>query len=125
MKNNKRFSSGNFLSILLFLIMGSLVAYGGIYVDSNKAAMVIQPEKIEVIIKNNTFSPDTARVPLNVLITWINEDSVSHSVTSNSDAFDSQKINVKSTFEYQFSVADTFRYHCKDHPEMKGIVIVK
>jgi plastocyanin len=63
-------------------------------------------------------------------VTWINQDSIKHSVTVNDDSdlkkpeiiLDGMKFSKRITFDK----AGTFSYHCKFHPtDMKGTVTVK
>lgn len=125
MKNKKRFFPVKFSSIGVALIGVSVMAYGGIYINKNRSSSTIISQKKEIIIKDHKYLPDTIIIALNTTITWKNEDHMSHSVTSSTDLFDSHKINVGSSWSYEFTVADTFNYECKYHGEMTGVVIVK
>jgi nitrite reductase (NO-forming) len=66
-------------------------------------------------------------------VTWINNDSVFHTITSgtsngtigspNGD-FDSGEVQSGETYERIFDVAGTFDYFCTPHPWMAGQVEV-
>ena len=78
------------------------------------------------------FSPDniTVVIGVNNTITWINSDTITHTVTSQSvppgaSIFDSGPMNAGAKFTWTFTVPGTYRYDCTLHPSwMKGTVIV-
>ncbi len=62
-------------------------------------------------------------------VTWINEDSAFHSVTSGSydepsELFDSGHLDPYEPFTIDFNEKGTYDYFCTLHPWMKGQVIV-
>ena len=62
-------------------------------------------------------------------ITWINEDSAFHSVTSGfygepSDLFDSGHLDPYESFTFNFDEKGIYDYFCTLHPWMEGQVIV-
>jgi plastocyanin len=88
------------------------------------------------------FSPDslTVVVGVNNTITWTNDDTVAHTVTSLSvpvgaTAFDSGQLApgkgmpwqtpAGENFTQTFTVPGTYQYHCTQHAWMTGTVIVK
>ena len=65
-----------------------------------------------VIGKNNT-------------VTFVNEDTVVHTVTANDKSFDSGDIKAGGTWTYTFSTPGNFSYYCIYHSAwMKGTIIV-
>jgi len=63
-------------------------------------------------------------------VTWINEDSAFHSVTSGfynmpSDLFDSGYLDPSESFTFTFNYSGTYDYFCTLHPWMNGQVIVE
>lgn len=74
-----------------------------------------------------TYSPDTITVVIGVnnTVTWVNQDIASHTVTSNSDVFDSGNLNPGETWTYTFTAPGVYEYHCDYHPWMTGTVVVK
>ena len=77
------------------------------------------------------FIPDTLTVSKGTTATWVNDDSVVHTVTSgkpnskNGGAeFNSSYLDAGKTFQHTFDTAGTFPYYCTLHPFMKGKVIV-
>lgn len=77
-----------------------------------------------VEIKNFAFSPATVTVPAGTSITWTNEDSASHTVTSTDGKINSGILNQGKKFTYTFNDPGTYDYICGVHPYMKGTVIV-
>jgi plastocyanin len=58
-------------------------------------------------------------------VTWINKDTTSHTVTSNTTGqFDSPPLSTGAPRSYTFTDAGTYRYHCTQHPQMWGIIVV-
>ena len=62
-------------------------------------------------------------------VTWVNEDSAFHSVTSGSydeptDLFDSGYLDPLEPFTFNFDESGTYDYFCTLHPWMKGQVVV-
>ncbi len=82
-------------------------------------------------IKDFSFSPSTLSVKgvviagVNPKVTWINRDSVSHTVTVDSGTGPNSSIlKPGDTYTYTFTKVGTFNYHCNIHPSMKGTVTV-
>jgi plastocyanin len=71
------------------------------------------------------FIPQTLRVTVGTTVTWTNNESSDHTVTSNSGLFESNNMAKGATFSYTFNQAGTFDYYCKIHPSMTGKIIVE
>lgn len=82
------------------------------------------PGANEVWIQNMTFNPSTISVAAGTTITWTNKDVVGHTVTSDAVLFDSGTLATNGTYQYTFSTAGTYAYHCKVHPGMTASVTV-
>lgn len=76
-----------------------------------------------VVIKDFAFSPSNLTVAKGMTVTWKNEDSMTHTVKS--DSFASQDLATGDTFQFTFNSAGTFDYICSIHPSMKGTVTVQ
>jgi plastocyanin len=77
------------------------------------------------------YAPDkiTLVIGVNNTVTWSNDDTVPHTVTSTSapsgaSSFDSGNMNAGDTFTYTFTVPGTYQYHCNYHSWMTGTVTV-
>lgn len=85
----------------------------------------------DCVTANNCFSPANTQVAPGDTVTWTNDDTASHTVTSGNpnDAttgtiFDSGLIRAGGTFEFKFANAGTYNYYCQVHPWMTGMVTV-
>jgi predicted secreted protein with PEFG-CTERM motif len=76
------------------------------------------------------FIPYSTEISKGSNVTWINDDSVAHTITSGSardgpdGAFDSGQIKPGETFSHVFKVTDTFGYFCTVYPWMSGVITV-
>ena len=78
------------------------------------------------------FVPDPLTVSVGTAVTWTNDDSTLHTVTSGSPEggvvpgtqFDSSYLAAGKTFIHSFESAGTFDYYCTLHPHMTGRIIV-
>jgi plastocyanin len=88
-----------------------------------------------VTIADFAFSPSTLTVPQGTTVHWMNNGPSSHSVTSDSSAFDSGTLSgpmgdpyggmtAGGTYAYTFSSAGSFTYHCSIHAGMVGTIAV-
>ena len=79
---------------------------------------------------NECWSPPEISVGVGETVTWSNDDTAAHTVTSGSavdgpdDIFDSSLFLAGTTFEVTFDTEGTFPYFCMVHPWMAGTVIV-
>ncbi len=69
----------------------------------------------------------TVVIGINNTVEWVNNDTVAHTVTSNSGpaSFNSGNMNAGATFTFTFTVAGTYEYYCEYHSWMGGQVIVE
>ena len=84
-----------------------------------------------VTISGMAFSPVSLTVAVGTAVTWTNNDSVAHTVTSDTKVFDSGSITAAvgngggGTYSYIFTAAGTYNYHCTIHPMMTAKIIVQ
>ena len=77
------------------------------------------------------YKPDniTLVIGINGTVTWTNDDSAAHTVTSTGAPscgdFDSGNMNSGATYTHTFGVPGTYQYDCKYHGWMTGTVVVK
>jgi len=94
---------------------------------------VIMPTKVSrpgCEIENRCYIPSEIFVEKGKQVTWVNEDSAFHSVTSGfydspTDLFDSGYLDPYESFSLTFDESGTFDYFCTLHPWMEGQVIVE
>ena len=104
-------------------------------------------EETDLIIKSDVIMPtkvsrpgcetdDRCYIPSFIIVekgkqvTWINEDSAFHSVTSGfygapSDLFDSGYLDPFESYTFTFNETGIYDYHCTLHPWMEGQVKVE
>jgi len=75
------------------------------------------------------YIPSVIAIDFGNQVTWVNEDSAFHSVTSGfygepSELFDSGYLDPFESFTFDFDEKGTYDYFCTLHPWMKGQVIV-
>ena len=80
---------------------------------------------------HSCYSPYEVTISVGDKVTWINDDSAAHTITSGSASagltgvFDSGLFMAGTTFEFTFDDAGTYDYFCMVHPWMTGKIIVK
>jgi len=77
-----------------------------------------------VTIQNMAFNPSTLNVKVGTTVTWINKDTVTHDVVSDSGVFDSGNLTNGMSYNYTFNQTGSFPYHCSIHPSMTGTIVV-
>lgn len=90
--------------------------------SSNASGAPIQTSQIN--ISNFSFNPNSLTIKKGIKTTWSNNDSVPHTITSDSGIFNSQTLQPGDTFSFTFEEAGSFPYHCSIHPNMKATVVV-
>jgi plastocyanin len=67
-------------------------------------------------------------VKTGTVVTWVNQDGVSHTITSDTGspvAFSSDSLSNGASYTFTFTLPGTYTYHCSIHPSMKGTIIVQ
>jgi len=80
-------------------------------------------KNLNIFIQNSKFTPNFSAMPIGSTVTWYNNDSVVHTVTS--DNWDSGQIPPGGKFSKTFDSAGDNKYHCTIHPSMTGELIIK
>jgi plastocyanin len=72
------------------------------------------------------YEPKVLSVRVGTEVTWANTGAVVHTVTADDGkAFDSGNMPAKATFSFTPRSPTTVTYHCRQHPWMKGTLIVQ
>lgn len=81
----------------------------------------------EVVIDNYNFGPTELTVPVGTKVTWTNDDSDTHTVTSEADpkVLKSPPLDTGDSFAFTFDKPGTYRYFCSLHPRMQGTIVVQ
>ncbi len=84
-----------------------------------------------VVMRNLAYEPQTLTVTRGTTVTWLNIDTVNHTVTSGTPGnpngiFRSQQLGGNQTFSFKFDNAGTYPYFCEIHgAQMTGTIIVQ
>jgi plastocyanin len=72
------------------------------------------------------YGTNPLQVPMGATVTWVNNDSVPHTVTADDSSFDSGSIQPGQSYSHTFETAGTFPYYCTIHGKasMSGAVQV-
>ena len=119
--------------IVLFAIIAGIITTPTVFAD-HMTAKVSLPSGASLLgceETNECFVPATVTVDVGGEVTWSNDDTAAHTVTSGSavdgpdDIFDSGFFEAGTTFDVTFDTAGTFPYFCMIHPWTAGTVIVE
>ncbi len=94
---------------------------------------VVMPTKVSrpgCETNDNCYVPSLIVIEKGKQVTWVNEDSAFHSVTSGfydepDDLFDSGHLDPFESYTITFDEAGIYDYFCTLHPWMKGQIIVE
>jgi plastocyanin len=86
---------------------------------------------------DQAYDPNPVKVKVGDTVTWTNDDSQAHTVTSGTDSSDpnmgkefdsspglSTLLSTHQTFSHKFTTAGEFPYFCQLHPTMVGKIVV-
>ena len=121
-------------AMIIVLVAAAVTAYASpaAYADhptasvSNAPGSSVQGCEVE----NKCFIPADVTVDVGGEVTWTNDDSAGHTITSGSaksgpdGTFDSGLVFPESTFKHKFEEAGEYPYYCIVHPWMAGTVTV-
>lgn len=85
----------------------------------------VQPATHEVIISNFAFSPSELTIKTGDTVAWTNNDSATHTITSDSGGELSGNVPQGQAYSHTFNSAGTYAYHCSIHTSMKGTITVE
>jgi plastocyanin len=85
-----------------------------------------RPYEFTTAIQDEGYQHERLDATVHATIRWWNVDDEAHSVVSDDGQFPgSGPIPPHGEFTYTFLRAGDFTYHCRYHPEMNGIVVVR
>ncbi len=130
--------SGKTIAIGVVVVIIVAAAAGAYYFLSSNSGSKIKTTMVDIPsgTGSNTalnFSPHTITVVIGVnnTIEFLNQDSVTHTVTSTSvpsgaTSFDSGNLNAGTSFTVTLTTSGVYQYHCTIHPSyMIGTITVK
>lgn len=93
---------------------------------STSTTSTTQTSNVSISIKNFLFNPQKINIQKGTAVTWTNDDSVSHTITSDSDnLLNSPTLSPGQSFSFTFANTGTINYHCNIHKTMQGTVVVQ
>ncbi len=122
------------LPIIVIILLMVLIAGCSSYPSSSSTSAAptsatpsasVASSQSAVNISNFAFSPQTLTVAKGATVTWTNNDSTTHTVTSDSGVWDSGDLAPGKTFNYTFNQTGTFPYHCNIHTYMTAKIVVQ
>ena len=119
--------------VLLLCAAGALAAAG--CGSSNNSSSTSTPAAssssssssggVAIKMQNIAFDPKAVTVKVGQKVTWTNDDSVDHNVTSQSgETIKSQNFGKGATFSFTPTKAGTIKYVCTIHPGMDATLTV-
>lgn len=78
-----------------------------------------------VSIQGFAFSPAALPIAVGDTVVWTNNDSASHTVTSDTGTELAGSLGNGQTYQHIFMTANSFPYHCTIHTTMHGSVTVQ
>jgi plastocyanin len=119
-------------TFILLTLLALAVAITGCTANQNPAPQSTGPATHvagpgAISIKNFAFSPQQITVTQGTTVTWTNQDSIQHTVVSDSgapEAFSSGPLSQGGSFAFTLTKPGTYNYHCSIHPSMTGIITV-
>jgi plastocyanin len=85
---------------------------------------VLVPNGTAASLSGSGFAPPTLTVSAGTTVTWGNNDSTTHTTTSDTGAWNMQ-MPAGSTASFKFTTPGTYTYHCTLHSFMKGTIVVQ
>ena len=79
----------------------------------------------EVSIEFSDYRPSQLDVLPGETVVWTNVSLRTHTVTSDTDLFDSGDVVGGAHFSFRFDSVGTFKYHCTIHPSINGEIDVR
>ena len=138
MSTEHRIVKLSILSALALVAASGAIAFASVSVSAQQSG----GSKVSIVegastMADKAFDPSPANVKAGDTVTWTNNDSTPHTVTSGTGSsdpnmgkdFDSSPglktlLSPKQTFDHKFDTAGEFAYFCQVHPTMVGKVVV-
>jgi plastocyanin len=136
MPTERRIAKLSIFSALALVMASGVIAFASVSAQQSGGSKVSIVEGAATMA-DKAFDPSPANVKSGDTVTWTNDDSTPHTVTSGKGSsdpnmgkdFDSSPglktlLAPKQTFDHKFTAAGEFPYFCQVHPTMVGKVVV-
>ena len=114
-------SQGILRALRLAVLFAALATTPCLAEDPNNAAGAVAT----VSMDHNTFIPSEITVAPGTTVTWVNNETMPHTVVNPNQGFRSKFLVKDAKFSFTFTTPGDYDYLCSIHPNMKGKVIVK
>ncbi|HEX2931780.1 MAG TPA: plastocyanin/azurin family copper-binding protein [Candidatus Binatia bacterium] len=121
---------GGVLTLALVVCSAAALAHEECDDEPSKPAAVAetakQPTSANVTIRLFQYQPGQIEVKAGTKVTWVNEDEIFHTVTSENGSDLNGALDGKGkNFSYTFDRPGSFAYYCDRHEHMRGEIIVR
>ena len=114
-----------YLALLAAMAVLAFASIGTAQSAQEQGVQAVPNQSTEVVyIRDRGFKPDSLPVADGTTVTWVNEDTESHTVTADDRSFDSAELRPGESYSVRFDGTGTLWYHCAIHPEMQGSVSI-
>jgi plastocyanin len=114
--------------LTLAVLVGAVVMIAGCTSSTpspSSSPQISTASQNSISMKGLAFNPSALTISKGANVTWTNDDSTTHTVTSDTGAFESGNLSPSNSVTHQFNETGTFPYHCTIHPSMKGTITVQ
>ena len=96
-------------------------------VNAGRVQSVSPQSQANVTIKLFQYQPGRIQVKAGTTVTWVNEDEIFHTVTSEkkNSSFDGPLDGKGKSFSFTFSQPGIYTYYCDRHEHMRGEIEVR
>lgn len=131
-------------AVTIAIIIAVFASYDGTSTESEKEQesipAVVETSSVDIVMptkvsrpgceqEDKCYLPSTITINVGESVSWLNDDSAFHSVTSGvygspTDLFDSGYMDPGDVFTYTFEESGEYVYYCTLHEWMYGVVLV-
>lgn len=101
-----------------------MAAAGPIFQTLDGTLNIVGTDRVIIEVRNFFFAPRDLTIKKGTKITWVNQDDVIHTSTSDTGIWDSGDIAAQKSWSRTFNEVGTYAYHCTPHPYMIGTITV-
>jgi plastocyanin len=76
-------------------------------------------------LTTTAFGANPLTISVGTTISWLNDDSTTHTSTADGNQWTSGDIPPGGRFNFTFASVGRFAYHCQLHPGMTGTIVVQ
>ena len=98
-----------------------------VHVGNAPRKIVVQPRAVPagVSIAKFAFSPNAITLKAGQTVTFTNNDAVTHTSTSTTDAWESGELAPGARYDVTLQQPGTYAYQCDIHPFMRGTLVIE